>query len=132
MFGNPYYYGTTFQPYQMQQNPQMIQPVNQPAQSVPNPDERIWVQGEDAAKAYLVAPNSFVRLWDSNCNVFYEKSADQSGRPYMQTFEYSPRNAVPQNTAVSDAGGTIDYGKEIEALKRRIQALEQMGEQKDE
>ena len=53
-----------------------------------NPDERIWVQGEGAAQAYLVAPNSFVRLWDSTKPVYYEKRADQTGRPYMETYEY--------------------------------------------
>lgn len=33
-------------------------------------DERIWVQGKNAAEAYLVAANGFVRLWDSNGQVF--------------------------------------------------------------
>lgn len=60
------------------------QPSNQSSQ-----DERIWVQNQVAAESYLVAPNSFVRLWDSSKNVFYEKRADATGRPLpLEIYEY--------------------------------------------
>lgn len=59
-------------------------------QQQPAQDERIWVQNETSAEAYLVAPNGFVRLWDSSRPVFYEKRADSTGRPLpMDVFEYS-------------------------------------------
>lgn len=99
----PFYYPN----YQTYQQPQQ------------NNDERIWVQGINSAEAYLVAPNSFVRLWDSSAPVFYEKRADATGRPMpLETYEYKRIEAQKPNEA------TIDYVKEIEALKERITALE--------
>lgn len=59
------------------------------------PEEKIYVQGEASARAYLVSPNSFVRLWDSSRNVFYEKHADGMGRPTMEAYEY---NRIDANT----------------------------------
>lgn len=49
----------------------------------------LWVQGEAAARSYLVAPNSTVLLMDSETNRFYLKSANPAGMPSMQIFEYS-------------------------------------------
>lgn len=55
----------------------------------------LWVQGEAAARSYLVVPNSTVLLMDSETNRFYLKSANNAGMPSMQIFEYSE---VTQNT----------------------------------
>lgn len=115
MFNNNYY-----NPYpdQLQQLRQQYAPAMQP-----NHDERIWVQGEDAARAYLVAANSFVRLWDSTKQVFYEKRADQTGRPYMEVFEYQRKPA--ENPAAKKNGDADSITRdEIEALKKRVEALE--------
>lgn len=49
----------------------------------------IWVQGEAAARSYLVANNSTVLLMDSETNRFYLKSANSAGMPSLQIFEYS-------------------------------------------
>lgn len=88
----------------------------------PVQDERIWVQNEAQADAYLVAPNSFVRLWDSSSNKFYEKRADASGRPLpMDTFEYK---RIQPASATLEAKPTVDYLSEINALKERVDALE--------
>lgn len=92
--------------------------------SAANQDERLWVQGEGAAQAYLVAPNSFVRLWDSQKNVFYEKRADQNGRPYMETFEYSKRGSSQPAQSASMPSVDNSYVERIEALESRIAALE--------
>lgn len=63
----------------------------------PTIDERIWVTNQQAAESYLVAANSFVRLWDSSQPRFYEKSADCTGRPMaMKVFEYKEVSAMPQ------------------------------------
>lgn len=60
-------------------------------------DERIWVTNQQAAESYLVAANSFVRLWDSSQQRYYEKSADCTGRPLpMRIFEYKEVSATPQ------------------------------------
>lgn len=40
-----------------------------------------WIQGEDAAKSYPVAPGNTVVLIDSDKPVMYMKTADLSGRP---------------------------------------------------
>lgn len=68
-------------------------------QQTPAPmvDERIWVTSQQAAEAYLVAANSFVRLWDSSQPRFYEKSADCTGRPMtMKVYEYKEVSPMQQ------------------------------------
>lgn len=90
-----------------------------PAQS----DERIWVQNEQSAEAYLVAPNSFVRLWDATKPIFYEKRSDATGRPMpIEAYEYTRRKAVE---ASKTSEPTNEYKEVIEALTRRIEALEE-------
>lgn len=78
---------------------------NQPMyaqQTPPMTDERIWVTNQQAAEAYLVAANSFVRLWDSSQPRFYEKSADCTGRPMaMKIYEYQEVSAMPQPQVVN-------------------------------
>ena len=50
----------------------------------------IWVQGEQAAKSYPVAPGATVMLMDSEQSRFYMKSADLSGMPMpLRTFEFT-------------------------------------------
>lgn len=102
--------------------------MNQPVQQQPtNPDERIWVQGEGAAQAYLVAPNGFVRLWDSTAPVFYEKRADQTGKPYMEVFEYTRKGAQAPNpeSKRTDADNVIE--KQLKSLEERVGVLEKRG-----
>lgn len=84
-----------------------------------NQEEKIWVQGEDAAKDYLVTANGFVRLWDSNTNRFYEKRADGSGRPSMEIYEYKKieEEKEPQ------------FEDRMKELELRIAALEGKNEQ---
>lgn len=110
---NPFYY----------QQPN-YQPQPQP--SLPAQDERIWVQNETSAEAYLVAPNGFVRLWDASKPVFYEKRADATGRPYpMDAYEYSRKS--PHTSALltePKESSSEDFRAEIEALTKRIEALE--------
>lgn len=57
---------------------------NQPFQ----PNYFAWVQGEAAAQAYQVAPNSTVVLLDSEQPVLYMKSADATGRPGQMVKQY--------------------------------------------
>lgn len=86
-------------------------------------DDRIWVQSAQAAENYLVAPNAFVRLWDVNRPVFYERRTDASGRPYpMETYEY-------KKTDINQKNGLLSTDSEIflriDDLKTRIQAIEE-------
>lgn len=130
---NPYY---GYQPYsppvpdqlaQLRYNQGMQQGMQQGFQGFgqqQNSDERIWVQGKNAAEAYLVAANGFVRLWDSNGQVFYEKRADASGRPCMETYEYKRLGAELPKTEAENKSSVNDYSKEIDGLKARLAALE--------
>lgn len=83
---------------QLRQN-QMQQPVIpgavQPQPTPPSPQSNpIWVQGEEGAKAYMVAPGSSVMLMDSENTVFYLKSSDQSGMPLpLRIFDYTERTS---------------------------------------
>ena len=47
-----------------------------------------WVQGEAAAKSYLVAPGGSTILMDSERPMFYIKSVDQSGMPSLRKFRF--------------------------------------------
>ena len=118
-----YYNGgfpATYQPMVPQyQAPVMQTPVQnqQPA----NNSSIIWVQGEQAAKSYLVAPNTTVQLWDSEEKVIYLKSADASGMPSMKILDYTIRGDA--NTA---AAPVAEYATkdDLRALEEKIRELE--------
>ena len=58
----------------------------------------VWVQGENAAKSYPVAPNTTIMLLDSESSTFYLKTSDASGMPLpLRVFEYKERT---QNSGV--------------------------------
>lgn len=72
-------------------------PQNQPQMQNSNQDsDFIWVTGKAGADAYMVAPNSRVKLWDSESQTIYIKSADAMGRPSMQILDYTIRQNVFQ------------------------------------
>lgn len=83
-YGYPQYQTQYQQQYQQQYQPQ----TNQQNSSI------IWVQGENAAKSYMIGAGQSVMLMDSDTNVFYIKSADQSGMPLpLRIFDYTERTA---------------------------------------
>lgn len=88
-------------------------PNSSPAQQSNN--GIIWVQGEAGAKSYMVAAGQSVMLMDSESNVFYIKSSDQSGMPMpLRTFDYTERVA-PKPEAVQPK---MDYVTRDEFEKR--------------
>lgn len=102
----------------------MQMPMQQPTAPVQaaqaTQDDRIWVASESAAEAFLVAANGFVRLWDSNKPVFYEKRADMNGRPMpLVAYEYKIRDAAAAPEAVN-----TDFEKRLSALEDKIKAME--------
>lgn len=110
------------------QNPYLIQqPQYQAAQ--PNNGSLIWVQGEAAAKSYLIAPNTSIALWDSERQSVYIKSADASGMPTMKTLDYTIRDAAP---SVPQTGGIAYATKDdltavydqIETLRTKLSGME--------
>lgn len=109
----------TYQPmyYPQQYQPQMPQ---QPAQQ--NGGGIIWVSGEAGAKAYLVAPNTTVQLWDSEAQCIYLKSADASGMPSMKILDYTIRSQTPVNGPVSGSAAHGISGQDY-ATKADVEAL---------
>lgn len=94
-----YPFPATYQPiYPQYQQPNYStmaqQGVQQAQQQVSN--GLIWIQGIEAAKSYMVAPNTTVALWDSESETVYLKSADASGMPSMRILDYTIREESRQ------------------------------------
>ncbi len=118
-------YSNQYQPYQYQYAPQVqppmdrlaqlqaqqYQPMQQPAQSN---QSLIYVQGEAAAKSWIVGAGQSVLLMDSENPVFYIKSADASGIPLpLRVFDYTERNqSMPQNAPQSVNPAQIDLDRQ--------------------
>lgn len=116
------YFPTGYQPAQI------VYPQAQQTQQ--NSNGIIWVSGEAGAKAYLVAPNQSVQLWDSESQTIYLKSADAAGIPNMRILDYTFRDSMPQTSPGLDVGGfaskeDVDYLKEeLKALKSKLESEE--------
>lgn len=120
--------------YQQQSQPMQQQPMQAPqmptmpytAQNQPTNDF-IWVQGEAGAKAYLIAPNATVTLWDSESPTIYIKSADANGMPSMRTLDFTERF---QNATKSPQTHECQCGKDFvrvtdfQALEAKFDALQ--------
>lgn len=123
----------TYQPQQMYY-PQM----QSQGQQTPNGNSLIWVSGEAGAKAYLVAPNTTVTLWDSESQTIFLKSADATGMPSMKILDYTIRSNAPQETmsdAHSDFATKLDVEsirKDILALRERVDVLAKKGDEVNE
>lgn len=98
---------------------QLRQNYQQPQQSAPI----IWVQGEEGAKAYMVAAGNSVLLMDSENSVFYIKSTDASGMPQpLRVFDYTERGKqAPQKLETVD--DKFVTRAEFDALRARFDAL---------
>lgn len=134
MANYPYYgnYNQFYQPplqdnlAQMRNNQYMQIPQMQPMQSMQQAQNQqssngiIWVQGEEGAKAYMVAPGNSVLLMDSENSAFYIKSTDNSGMPMpLRIFDYVERNAKQQTQNIKP---NVEYvtRQEFDALSARI------------
>ena len=105
------------------QSPMMQQPTAQTAQAAPS---IIWVQGEEGAKAYMVAAGNSVLLMDSENSAFYIKSTDASGMPQpLRVFDYSERTASQKQPAQTVQKSKEEYvtRQEFNALTARFDAL---------
>ena len=87
----------------------------------------VWVSGEAGAKAYLVAPNASVPLWDSEANVIYIKTADASGMPSMKILDYTVRDNGDMRAKTADKtdfatkDDILHIQHEIDGLKAKIE-----------
>lgn len=110
-----YYNYPNYQPYQM------------PAASQPQQQGINWIQGESAAKSFLVAPGQTVLLLDSESNCFYLKSADQSGMPLpLRIFDYTERIAkTEQNVPIGDFITRKEFEEALAKLTKRSKKEDQ-------
>ena len=87
-----------------------------------------WVQGEAGAKSFMVAPRQSVLLMDSENNVFYIKSTDESGMPKpLRIFDYTERVPVVKNETSSSVPMTEYVTKE--EFERRLAEITTNAEQ---
>lgn len=111
-------YPATYQnPYMIQQ-PQYQQPAQQNSSI-------IWIQGEAAAKSYLVAPNTSVALFDSERQTVYIKSADASGMPSIKTLDYTIREAQNASPAIPKESVTYATKDDLNAVYAKIKGIEE-------
>ncbi len=126
------YYPTLYPNYNYlsNQQPNYQPPVNMPAQTQPLPQTpnitqpitsgMIWVNNEQEAQNYLVAPNNAVALWDSNSPVVYVKQADASGRPFLKIYDLTERGASPDTSKKA-----LEYAEkeEVTAMKADFESI---------
>jgi len=103
--------------------PATYQPMIQaPQYQAPQPQNQqgglIWVQGEAAAKSYMVAPGNTVQLWDSEEKIIYLKSADPSGMPSMKILDYTIRGEEKETPQTEYA-----TKEEVAALAEKVKEL---------
>nr|DAI17124.1 MAG TPA: hypothetical protein [Caudoviricetes sp.] len=133
----PGYYGQAMQDQlaQLRQNAYQQPMMGQAAQQTQGTPSIIWVQGEESAKAYMVAAGNSVLLMDSENSAFYIKSTDASGMPLpLRVFDYKERTTAaktPPQTA-QQPGGEFVTRAEFDALAARCAALEKQEPAKPE
>ncbi len=97
----------------------------------------IWVESEEAARAYMVAPGNTVTLWDSKKPFIYVRSADASGIPSTRIFEYKERLEAAEKPAehVCNCGDKFASKEDFKALSDKVDAIAakiEKGEKTDE
>lgn len=107
--------------------PASYQPVYQPYQPLQQQKQEqgnlIWIQGEPAAKSYLVAPNTTVVLFDTESQTIYIKSADATGMPSMRILDYTIRDQKAHGGIFESQ--TVDFAtkQEIDALRAELEEI---------
>lgn len=113
--GYPLNYGM-YNPYNAPVNapvtPTMANPQNGGNSAI------IWVQGEAGAKAYPVAAGNSVQLMDSERQVFYIKSTDNSGIPQpLRRFVYHEDVAETPAVDTSQFITRAEFEKALSEIK---------------
>jgi hypothetical protein len=136
MYYYPPYYNNGAMPDMLTQMRQNAQPVQQqPSNGI------VWVQGENAAKSYPVAPNTTVMLLDSESSTFYLKTSDASGMPLpLRVFDYKERTQngsnlptnAPQGGLAVDLSNYVTYDQLNEILDNMAQTQKKEKKSKGE
>lgn len=99
-----------------QYQPQPVMMPTMQAQAAPADSGFIWVQGEAAARGYLVANGSRVLLLDADSDTFYIKEVGQDGRPFpLRIYDYKERIRSPSSRRawieIAKSGKTATFGQ---------------------
>lgn len=132
-YNQPYYNGGYYPQYQNGAVPDMLgqykgqyqqmpmQPIQQPIQSNGG---LIWVDNEEQAKNYLVAPNNVVPMFDKSSSAMYIKSSDGAGMPTFKKYklidvdEEMPKNAP--KTHECTCGDKFATKEQLNAVEGKI------------
>lgn len=114
-----------YNPYSGYVNPFAYNYNPQNYMGVPNTQDggRIYVQGEAAAKSYLVAANSTAILWDSEQPFVYIKRADGNGMPYMEKYRLVDTRTETAQNDVSEEKATYITREDLDAVYGQINDL---------
>lgn len=110
------------QTYQAQAYYPQMQPQQSNSFQNGTSSQLTWVQGEGAAKSYLVAPGCTVALFDNESQTIYIKSADASGMPSMRILDYTFRDNAPQKADISPQSNYATK-EELSSIKKEIESL---------
>ena len=141
-YNQPYNYGYGYPQYQNGAVPDMLgqykgqyqqmpmQPIQQPIQSNGG---LIWVDNEEQAKNYLVAPNNVVPMFDKSSSAMYIKSSDGAGMPTFKKYklidvdEETPKNAP--TTHKCTCGDKFATKEQLSAVEGKINDILAMYEE---
>ena len=110
------------QTYQTQAYYPQMQPQQSNSFQNGTSSQLTWVQGEGAAKSYLVAPGCTVALFDNESQTIYIKSADASGMPSMRVLDYTFRDSTPQKADILSQSDYVTK-EELSTIKAAITSL---------
>ena len=134
------YYPQTYYPNYYGNQMAHVQPQSAQNQQQNVSTNMIWVQGENAAKSYPVAPGQTVQLMDSEAEgVMYIKSVDPSGMPLaLRIFNYTEKKSA--NNEPKKGGEVVGteeyvsktefntYKEDMDRLLRKIRGVPQKKE----
>lgn len=109
--------------------PNMYQPTYGYSMTEPRPQQPInqpinWVSGEAGAKSWIMGKGETVLLMDSESQVFYLKSTDQTGMPMpLRVFDYKERATEAPQNAIMTSGAEYVTRQEYDELKELVNAL---------
>lgn len=115
----PYAYGAAAAPAQTPTQSNFVQS---------SPSYINWVQGEAGARSINVPAGQQIVLMDSETNVFYVKSSDQSGFPLpLRTFRYEEVVDAPDSTdrAPSTYVTKEELTEQLQQLETRLTSKEE-------
>ncbi len=113
-------------PYSPYYSPQVAQPSQQaPVAPIQPTTSIIQVTGVDGAKAYQMAPNSSVALFDMTGDRFFVKVSDAAGFATLKTFAFHEEveEASKKAESAEDLSATYLTRKEFEERDKTIEEL---------